>query len=381
MTQIVSVDRRGSDANKWRAFGPDVIPLPVADMDFAVAPEIIAAIERRLAHPVLGYGAATDSLRETLVAALAAEYGWHVAPEWLVFLPGVEPGFNMALNAFTAPGDTVMQEYPVYKPLRTAPDTWGLTTAAVWQSPSGDGRWVSNEKALEEAAARSRLMLLCNPQNPTGRVYTRDELALRAELCIRHDMVLVSDEIHCGLTLDGRAHVPVASLSKAIEARTITLMAASKTWNIAGLKAAFAVIADEKLRAAFMGAKKGLVDSVNILGLAAMEAAYRDGAEWRDGVRATIAENRDMLQSFVAATLPKAKVLPAEASFLAWVDLSAYALDAPAADWLLTHARVGLSGGSDFGPGLENWVRLNFACAKETLAEALARMAKALEQR
>ncbi|MBP0616088.1 MalY/PatB family protein [Jiella mangrovi] len=380
MTAIVSVDRRGSDANKWRAFGPDVIPLPVADMDFAVAPEIIAAIEKRLAHPVLGYGAATDSLRQTLVAALAAEYGWRVEPEWLVFLPGVEPGFNMALNAFTAPGDTVMQEYPVYKPLRTAPETWGLKSAAVWQNATAEGGFASDDKALEEAAARSKLMLLCNPQNPTGRVYSRDELAFRAELCIRHDMLLVSDEIHCGLTLDGRAHVPVASLSKAIEARTITLMAASKTWNIAGLKAAFAVIADEELRTAFMGARKGLVDSVNILGLAAMEAAYRDGGEWRDAVRARIAENRDMLQSLVAGTLPKAKVLPAEASFLAWIDLSAYELDAPAADWLLKNARIGLSRGTDFGPGLENWVRLNFACARETLVEALARMAKALEQ-
>ena len=380
MTAIVSVDRRGSDANKWRAFGPDVIPLPVADMDFAVAPDIIAAIEKRLAHPVLGYGAATDSLREALVAALAAEYGWHIQPEWLVFLPGVEPGFNMALNAFTSPGDTVMQEYPVYKPLRTAPDTWGLKTAAVWQRPSPKGGWTSEHAALEEAAVRSKLMLLCNPQNPTGRVYGRDELAFRAELCIRHDLVLVSDEIHCGLTLDGRAHVPVASLSKAIEERAITLMAASKTWNIAGLKAAFAVIADDNLRNAFMGAKKGLVDSVNVLGLAAMEAAYRNGGEWRDAVRATISENRDMLQSLVADKLPKAKMLPAEASFLGWIDLSGYALDRPAADWLLEHACIGVSSGTDFGPGLENWVRLNFACARETLAEALARMAKALKQ-
>ncbi|MCK5745406.1 MAG: aminotransferase class I/II-fold pyridoxal phosphate-dependent enzyme, partial [Oricola sp.] len=192
--------------------------------------------------------------------------------------------------------------------------------------------------------------------------------------------VLVSDEIHCGLTLDGRPHVPAASLSKAIEARTITLMAASKTWNIAGLKAAFAVIADDNLRNAFMGAKKGLVDSVNVLGLAAMEAAYRNCGEWRDAVRATISENRDMLQSLVADTLPKAKMLPAEASFLGWIDLSGYALDRPAADWLLEHACIGVSSGTDFGPGLENWVRLNFACARETLAEALARMAKALEQ-
>ncbi|MBB4122585.1 MalY/PatB family protein [Martelella radicis] len=378
MTEIIPVDRRDSDCNKWRSFDPDVIPLPVADMDFAADPAIIAAIEQRMSHPVLGYGSATAELRQTLVDAIGAEYGWIIQPEWLVFLPGVEPGFNMALNAFAAPDRTIMQEYPVYKPLRIAPGTWGLETAAVWQKPDGNGHWRSDRDELEEAAARSSMMLLCNPQNPTGRVYTRDELAFRAELCLKHDMLLVSDEIHGGLTLDGRRHIPVASLSGEIEARTITLMAASKTWNIAGLKAAFAIIADEAIRERFVGAKKGLVDSVNILGLAAMQAAYGNCQGWRSAVRETLMRNRDMLHRFLAENLPEARSIPAEASFLSWIDLSAYRLEKPAAGWLLENARVGVSGGADFGSGLDGWIRLNFACSPETLAEALSRMARAL---
>ncbi|AMM84146.1 PatB family C-S lyase [Martelella sp. AD-3] len=378
MTKIVPIDRRGSDCNKWRSFEADVIPLPVADMDFAADPAIIAAIEKRISHPVLGYGSATDELRQTIVDAMLAEFGWAIKPEWLVFLPGVEPGFNMALSAFSEPGQTVMQEYPVYKPLRTAPATWGLKTAAVWQTPDDKGHWHSDSGDLAAAAERSSLMLLCNPQNPTGRVYTRDELLFISQLCLKHDMLLVSDEIHSGLTLDGRRHIPVASLSKDIEARTITLMAASKTWNIAGLKAAFAIIADDAVRQKFMGAKKGLVDSVNVLGLAAMEAAYGQCQDWRDAVRKTLAENRAILHRFLAEHLPETGCVPAEASFLAWIDLSAYRLNKPAAEWLLQHARIGVSSGTDFGENLGGWIRLNFACAPETLAEALSRMARAL---
>ncbi|TPW28757.1 putative C-S lyase [Martelella alba] len=381
MTDIIAIDRRGSDSNKWRAFPQNVIPLPVADMDYAADPAIIAAIEKRLAHGVLGYGSATDSLRAVLVDAMMHDYGWKIEPDWLVFLPGVEPGFNMALNAFTRPGDTVMQEFPVYKPLRTAPATWGLKTAAIWQTHSETGRWESDHEALEKAASHASLMLLCNPQNPTGRVYSHEELTFRASLCLKHDLLLVSDEIHCGLTLDGRKHIPVASLSKDIENRSITLMAASKTWNIAGLKAAFAIVPNAAIRSRFMEAKKGLVDSVNVLGLAAMEAAYRDGGAWRQAVREKIAENRDMLHRALDETMPKAKALKADASFLAWIDLSAYNLNAPAASWLLQHARIGVSDGRDFGDGLEQFVRLNFASAAETLAEALRRMAKALENK
>lgn len=272
---IVPVDRRGTDSNKWRRYAPDVIPLWVADMDFAADPQILDAVRTRLDHGCLGYGRPTDAVRASLVDAMARDHDWRISPDWLVFLPGVEPGINMALSAFSRPGEAAMQEVPVYAPLRAAPGHWGLDGIEVPQIADDDGRWRSDEEALRAAAARSRVWLLCNPQNPTGRAYTRAELEFRADLCIAHDLTLVSDEIHSGLVLDGRRHLPIASLGDEIAARTVTLTSASKTWNIAGLKAAVAIIPDEARRTTFEACRRGMVDSVNVLGLAAMEAACR----------------------------------------------------------------------------------------------------------
>lgn len=378
MGPLTAPDRRGSDSNKWRRYGEDVLPLWVADMDFAAAPRIVEAIRARLDHGVLGYGRATDAQRDVLVRAMLRDYGWRIEPDWLVFLPGVEPGFNMALAAFTSPGGAVMQELPVYAPLRAAPANWGLTLNGVWQHPDG-GRWTSDAAELETAARASDALLLCNPQNPTGRVYTRAELELRAELCLRNDMVLIADEIHCGLVLDGRRHIPAASLSSEIAARSVTLMAASKTWNIAGLKAAFAIVPDPGMRARFEGAKKGMVDSVNILGLTGMSAAYDLCTDWRDACRTRLAANRDRLAKLLTDLIPGARMLPGEAGFLAWIDFRALNLQGPAATFFLDHARVALSDGTDFGSGLEGWARLNYGCTQEMLEQAVRRMAEAVK--
>ncbi|MCA0941895.1 PatB family C-S lyase [Salipiger pacificus] len=380
MTTLTAPDRRGTDSNKWRRYPADVLPLWVADMDFAADPRIAEAIRARLDHGVLGYGRATDEQREVLVRAMLRDHGWKIEPEWLVFLPGVEGGFNMALSAFTSPGGGVLEELPVYAPLRAAPGHWGLTLNAIWQRPE-TGRWTSDATEMEAAARASDALLLCNPQNPTGRVYTRAELEFRAELCLRHDMVLISDEIHCGLVLDGRAHIPAASLSPEIAARSVTLMAASKTWNVPGLKTAFAIIPDAAMRSRFEASKRGMVDSVNVLGLAGMSAAYALCTDWRDAARARLAANRDLLAARLPELFPGAAMLPAEAGFLAWIDFRALKLPVPAAEFFLDRARVALSGGTDFGSGLEGWARLNYGCTPEVLEEALPRMARALRDR
>ncbi|MCT4372739.1 PatB family C-S lyase [Yangia mangrovi] len=380
MTRLTAPDRRGTDSNKWRRYPADVLPLWVADMDFAADPRIAEAIRARLDHGVLGYGRATDEQREVLVRAMLRDHGWKIEPEWLVFLPGVEGGFNMALSAFTSPGGGVLEELPVYAPLRAAPGHWGLTLNAIWQRPE-TGRWTSDATELEAAARASDALLLCNPQNPTGRVYTRAELEFRAELCLRHDMVLISDEIHCGLVLDGRHHIPAASLSPEIAARSVTLMAASKTWNVPGLKTAFAIIPDAAMRTRFEASKRGMVDSVNVLGLAGMSAAYALCTDWRDAARARLAANRDLLAARLPELFPGAAMLPAEAGFLAWIDFRALKLPVPAAEFFLDRARVALSGGTDFGSGLEGWARLNYGCTPEVLEEALQRMARALRDR
>lgn len=372
------IDRLGTGSSKWSRYASDVTPMWVADMDFSPDPGIIAAIRERLDHPMLGYGIPTDDLRGTIVNAMLRDYGWSIEPEALVFLPGVEPGFNMALRAFLSPGDGVVLETPVYKPLLDAPGFWQLRRLDVPLQPDGQGRWRPDPAQLERAAARAKSLLLCNPQNPTGRVMTRHEIEGLADTCLRNNLIVISDEIHCGLTLDSREHVPIASLSPEIGKRTITLMAASKIWNIAGLKAAFAIVPDAELRAKFAAARSGLVDSVNILGLAAMKYAYANGEQWRMAVVRQLAKNRDTLQSVFMQAMPEACMYPAEGSFLGWADFGRYDLPTPPQKFFTENARVALSDGSEFGAGYENWVRINFGCPPAILLDSLDRMAKAI---
>ncbi len=374
------IERLGTGSSKWSRYAPDVTPMWVADMDFSPDPGIIAAIRQRLDHPMLGYGIPTDDLRDTLVDAMLRDHGWSVEPEALVFLPGVEPGFNMALRAFLAPGDGVILETPVYRPLLDAPEFWHLRRLDVPLQPDGQGRWRSDPAQLERAAARAKALLLCNPQNPTGRVMTRREIEGLAETCLQNNLVVISDEIHCGLTLDGREHVPIASLSREIGKRTITLMAASKTWNIAGLKAAFAIVPDAALRSQFAAARTGMVDSVNVLGLVAMRYAYANGEKWRKAVTLQLAKNRDLLLSIVGQVMPEARTFPPESSYLGWADFSLYDLPAPPHEFFLENAKVALSDGAEFGGGYENWVRINFGCPPAVLRDSLDRMGQAIDR-
>lgn len=374
------IDRLGTGSSKWSRYAPDVTPMWVADMDFVPDPGIIAAIRERLDHPMLGYGVPTDDLRGTLVDAMFRDYGWSVEPDALVFLPGVEPGFNMALRAFLEPGDGVILETPVYKPLLDAPDFWQLRRLDVPLQPDGQGRWRSEPAQLERAAVQANALLLCNPQNPTGRVMTRSEIEDLADTCLRNNLVVISDEIHCGLTLDGREHVPIASLSREIENKTITLMAASKIWNIAGLKAAFAIIPEAEMRSQFVAARSGMVDSVNILGLVAMKYAYANGEKWRKAVILQLEKNRDLLRSFVGKLMPETRMFPVEGSYLGWADFGRYDLPTPPHKFFLENAKVALSDGADFGAGYENWARMNFGCPPAILRGSLDRMAKAVDR-
>ena len=374
------IERFGTGSSKWSRYAPDVTPMWVADMDFAPDPGIIAAIRERLDHPMLGYGIPTDDLRGTLVDAMFRDYGWSIEPEALVFLPGVEPGFNMALRAFLEPGDGVILETPVYKPLLDAPDFWQLRRLDVPLQPDGQGRWRSEPAQLERAAIQANALLLCNPQNPTGRVMTRSEIEDLADTCLRNNLVVISDEIHCGLTLDGREHVPIASLSREIESKTITLMAASKIWNIAGLKAAFAIIPEAEMRTQFVAARSGMVDSVNILGLVAMKYAYANGEKWRKAVILQLEKNRDLLRSFVGKLMPETRMFPVEGSYLGWADFGRYDLPTPPHKFFLENAKVALSDGADFSAGYENWVRMNFGCPPAILRGSLDRMAKAVDR-
>ena len=367
------LDRRGGDSLKWNKYaGRDVIPLWVADMDFVAPPAVIAALERRLAHGCLGYPVATPALVATVLAHLEREYAWKVEPSSLVWLPGVVCGLNLACRAVD--GD-VITATPVYPPFLSAPVLSGRQLARVALREL-DGAWQLDLAAMEAALTpHTRLLLLCHPHNPVGRVWRRDELVDIAAFCRRHDLVVCSDEIHCGLILDADlTHTPLAMIDSEIARRSITLMAPSKTFNVPGLACAFAVIPDAGLRARFTAQMRGIVADVNVLGYVAAQAAYGECDDWHAALIDTLRANRDSVEAAVAR-MPGLAMTHVEATYLAWIDARGLGVADPAA--FFEAAGVGLSRGDDFG--LPGWVRLNFGCPRPTLERALERMAAAVK--
>ncbi len=376
-------ERRGTDSQKWQKYaGRDVLPLWVADMDFRSPPAVVEALHRRVDHGVFGYARPTAATTAAVVDYCARRYGWQVDPAWLVWLPGLVVGLNaLTLHAFTAPGDEVLTLAPVYPPFLTAPRNSGrVSVTAPWALAGG--RWAIDWAALERAVTpRTKLFFLCNPHNPLARVWRRDELVKLGEFCLRHNLILCSDEIHCDLILDGAlTHVPTATLAPEIAARTITLMAPSKTYNVPGLGTSLALIPDAALRAKFVRATAGIVAEVTCLGYTACEAAFREGEPWRQALLATLRGHRDFLADFVARELPGVVLeAPVEATYLAWLNVAALRLADPVAHF--EAYGVGLSDGVFFGAERGKHVRLNFGCPRATLAEALVRMKAALAAR
>jgi cystathionine beta-lyase len=361
------IDRRNSDSIKWRKYaGRDVLPLWVADMDFAAPPPVIDALQRRIEHGVFGYGGPWPSLTESVLAYLESEYQWRIEAEWIVWLPGLVTGLNVACRAVDG---EVLTATPIYPPFLSAPHFSGRKLNRAELASTDDG-WRFDLTALNAAVtAETKLFLLCHPHNPVGRCWSRDELLELAAFAEANDLIVCSDEIHCGLILDAdKRHIPFASLSPEAAGRSITLMAPSKTFNIPGLGCAFAVIPDARLRHRFEHAMHGIVPHVNVLGLAACEAAYRDCADWHRELIGYLRANRDLVVSTVNRK-NGAKMKSVEATYLAWIDVRELGLAKPAAHFE-AHG-LGLSDGADFGaPG---WLRLNFGCPRSTLEEALIR--------
>lgn len=354
---------------KWSRYaGRDIIPMWVADMD-CVAPEAVtAALAAAVADGHFGYSTPSTRLTRALVEHVGRRFGWHIEPDWLVWLPGLVCGLNLAVRATCTTGDAVFSGVPVYPPFLSAPRHSGCALRTVMLQDSPDG-WRWDFDAVSARLPGSRLWLLCHPHNPVGRVWTADELARIAALAEAHDVVVCSDEIHAELVLDPNVrHVPLACACPELAARTITLMAPSKTFNIPGLGAAFAIIPDATLRQRYLSAMAGVVPHINTLGLVAMEAAFRHAEPWRQAVithlRSQAATVLDAVRQY-----PGLSMHPVEASFLAWIDVRALGLARPA-----THFErfgIGLSDGADFGtPG---FLRLNFGCAAETLKTGLQR--------
>ena len=374
------IDRRNTGSLKWERYaGRDVLPLWVADMDFAVPDCVLDAVRSRLDHGILGYSVAHQGVRVAITDYLTDEHGVAADPDWLVFTPGMVPAKSQAVLVAGGPGDALMVCTPAYPPflnLHRATQR-ELITVPLREMLEGPLRYTLDFEAMEAAVTeRTKVFFLCNPHNPVGRVFTAEEVQKVAEFCLAHDLLLVSDEIHCDLLLEPETtpHYTALRVPGAIQERLIVLMAASKTCNIPGLSTAFAVIPDGTLRRKFQASKNTFIAEVNPLGYHATEAAYRFSRPWRQRLQAYLRGNRDRLASFLAEQAPMVRMPHMEATYLAWLDVRALNLENPQSHF--EKHGLGFSPGADFGgPG---HVRLNFGCPRSTLDEALRRFATAI---
>lgn len=385
------IDRRASDSEKWQTYDGDVIPMWLADMDFISPLPVIQALQERVAHGVFGYPVGitgkpeeTMEIRSLIAERLESRYGWRVQPEEIVFVPGAVTGFNLACHTLAELGGAVLVQPPVYHPILHAPGNAGLERRDVPLVRSPNGNYEIDLDAFEAAMdEKTRLFILCNPHNPVGRVFRQEELAALAEICLRKRVVICSDEIHCDLLFSGQQHTPIASLDPQVARSTITLMAPSKTFNLAGLKFSYAIIPDPLLRTRYMNADKGLAGWINIMGWVAARAAYREGQDWLDQLLVYLEGNRDFLFEYVQRELPSIQMVKPEGMYLAWLDCRELSIDLVPYDgspyeFFLQRARVAFNDGAMFGNGGEGFVRLNFGCPRSILVEALARMRSAL---
>ncbi|HZY40984.1 MAG TPA: MalY/PatB family protein, partial [Anaerolineae bacterium] len=381
--------RRGTPNFKWNAYDAGVLPMFVADMDFVSPQPVIDALRRQVDSGLFGYpeGLHGDEVelpafRRVIVDRMAARYQWHIQPQDIVFLPGIVVGFNIAAYALCAPGEAMLIQPPIYPPMVMAAAATQRRRVDAPLVCESDGTYRIDRDVFEAAiTADTRLFLLCNPHNPTGRVFRRDELEKLAEICLKHNIVICSDEIHSDLIYRDQQHIPTASLSPEIADRTITLLAPSKTFNLPGLQCAMAIIPNPDLRQKYSAAKQGLVPWVNLMGLIAGEAAYRAGQEWLDQLLVYLEANRDFVDDFVKRAMPSINMAKPEGTYLAWLDCRDAGIEGSPYQFFLDKARVALGDGAIFGPGGEGFVRLNFACPRSMLTEALERMQVALAVR
>ena len=370
------IPRRGTGSIKWDRF-PTLDPFWVADMDFMSPPAVLDVLKERIAHGVMGYAHAHDGLVEAIGEYMQSRHGLAIEEKEIVYLGGLVPALSLAARAFGKPGDAVMTCTPIYPPFLGIHNDAEMEVIAV-PHVEVNGQWGFDWDAMEAAVTPgTKLFLLSNPQNPLGRVFSQDEMSQLAIFCERHDMILISDEIHCDLILDDEAtpHVCAAGLPEQLQKRIITLLAPSKTYNIAGLGYAFALIRDDSLRRKFCAARGHTLPEINCLAYYAAEAAYRDGEPWRQDLIAYLRKNRDTVTDFVRSRT-KFIIPDIEATYLAWIDCRSMGIENPA-QFFEQEAGIYLSDGNYFGaPG---HIRFNYGCPHSRVLEGLEKMANVLD--
>jgi len=365
------IDRSQTSSLKWEKYKEtDIIPLWVADMDFRSSDPVREALIQRSSHGIYGYTLPPEELYEVIISRLQERYGWNIEKEWMIWLPGLVSGINISCRAVGSRGDEVMTVTPAYPPFFTAPGNMNRTLVT---SPmiSEQDRWIMDIDHLRsKVTPRTKLFLFCSPHNPTGRVFSEKELSDVVEFCLENDIIICSDEIHCDLILDKtKDHIPTAAFSPEAADRSITLMAPSKTYNIAGLGCSFAVIPNSSLRESFREAMKGIVPHVNLMGYTAALAAYKYGHTWLTEVLDYLKKNHDYVYSSIKS-MDLLQMYPVQGTYLAWINAAEIKKKNPAA--FFEQYGLGFSDGYDFGE--KNFIRLNFGCPRSLLEKAMDRL-------
>jgi cystathionine beta-lyase len=384
------IDRRGTLSLKWQKYPDDVLPLWVADMDFAAPEPIITALNYKTKHGIFGYEVPSQQLAETVASRMQDLYGWQVSPGWVVATPGVVAGFNLAARSVCLPGQGIIIQPPVYPPFFDVHTNAGLVRMDAPLTKKIENNTLhysidfeAFEHTFQPGEVKTGMFLLCNPHNPTGQAYSRSELARLAEICMKYNVNICSDEIHSELLPGGAKHVPLASLDPEIGNHTITLIAPSKTFNIPGLFCGFAIIPDLDMRERFKKTIEGLAMHVSSLSLTAAQVAYSGECDdWLAALNIYLKGNRDFLVETVQKDFTGIRTTIPAATYLAWLDcnelVNSARISGTPHEFFLQQARVALNEGRYFGKEGEGFVRLNFGCPRKTLEEALQRMKAAL---
>ena len=383
------IERRGTESYKWDGYHPEfpevpetqeLLPLWVADMDFKCPQPVIDAVTKRAELGIYGYSVTnSDGFVEAACTWVKRRYHYNIEKEWIVYTRGIIPGYNIAIQAFTNPGDGVLIQRPVYSPYTDSIITNGRE---VVDSPLKrvNGHYEIDFEDFEVKAARpnTKLMIMSNPHNPIGRVWTEEELQKIGEICVKHHVIIVSDEVHADLIMKGYRHVPIASLSKEIADITISAYAPSKTFNMAGLQTSYFVISNPFLRADFVGQQaRNRIWDINFFGSAALQAAYTECDEWLDELLIYLEDNMDFMKEYLESRIPKLKMNKPEGTYLVWVDFTGTGLSGEQLQKkMLEEAKIAVDFGDWFGDGYELFARFNVACPRNILQEALHRLEK-----
>ena len=377
--------REGTDCIKYdrreETFGAkDVIPMWVADMDFNTPDFIVESLQKRLDHPIYGYSFRPPEYFQSMIRWIKSRHNWSVEKEWISFCPGIVPALNFCTLAFTQTGDNIIVQPPVYFPFFSAAESHGRNLIYNRLTES-EGKWEMDFDSLTRGIdSKAKMIIISNPHNPIGRVWTPDELNRLANICLKHNIVIISDEIHCDLVLPGFTHTPMASLSKEIAENTVTLIAPSKTFNIAGLSTSSVIIQNPVLRKSFNRIVENLhIGSGNIFGNMASIAAYSYGHEWLDALLDYIDNNVEFVKDYCSKMIPEIIPVQPEATYMIWLDCRKLGMTGKdLLNFFVTKAGVGMNEGSTFGPGGEGFMRMNLGATHQTVIRAMEQIEKAV---